>query len=87
MNKIILAYYINVGNCSMEEIEEIFHSFTRKAKSEEMIQYFFPIQEGPTRVECVYPKYVIGEDVDNEFKLVIKKLNEQIKKIDFNEKK
>lgn len=81
MDKIILAYYINIGSMSSEETQQVMKNFQNEIKDPEMIQYFIPIREGETRIECVYPKYVLGEQVDKEFKSAISKLNEHIKKI------
>jgi len=81
MNKIILAYYINIGSMSSEETQQVMKTFQNEIKDQEMIQYFIPIIDGETRIECVYPKYVLGEQVDEEFKSAISKLNEHIKKL------
>lgn len=81
MNKIILAYYIKIGDMSAYEIQKVVENFKSDIKDPEMIQYFIPIRDGETRIECVYPKYVLGEQVDEEFKSAISKLNEHIKKL------
>ena len=80
-DKIIMAYCINVGNANKEEIANHMKEIQKTFLSEDMIQYFIPIIDGDSRVECVYPKYVLGEEVDEDFKAVIKRLDEHVKKI------
>ena len=81
MNKIILAYYVNIGNVRPEEAMLVIEQLETKFKDESMVQYFIPIREGESRVECVYPKYVVGEQVDSEMKETIDRLNVCVKKL------
>lgn len=58
---IILAYYINVGGMSRQHVEETILNII--AEQEDMYedtdknvkQYYVPITEGQTRIECIYP--------------------------------
>jgi len=59
-NKIILVFYIEVGNLDPRDVT----SFIEKSKSsmgmsnedkKQMLQYFIPVREGGTRVECLNP--------------------------------
>lgn len=85
MNKIILAYYINVGSMSSEETQQVMKNFQNEIKDPEMIQYFIPIREGETRIDCVYPKYVVDEQVNEELRSVINRLDGYVKKISLNQ--
>lgn len=49
--------------------------------SEDMIQYFVPIRDEDLRVECVYPKDVLEDEIDGNFKIAIKRLDKYVKNI------
>lgn len=49
--------------------------------SEDMIQYFVPIRDEDSRVECVYPKDVLEDEIDGNFKIAIKRLDKYVKNI------
>jgi hypothetical protein len=85
MEKVILALYVNVGQMSTEEVERHIAKMIKTAPSEDIIQYVIPIREGDSRVECVYPKYVVGEQVDKEMSDVLERLNNALIKLE-NEK-
>ena len=61
MEKVILSLYVNVGQMSAEEVERHIAKMIKTSPSEDIIQYVIPIREGDSRVECVYPKYVVLE--------------------------
>lgn len=88
--KIILIFYINVGNVDDIDvstyINEIADNF-KPNKGDEMIHYYIPIRDGETRVECINPKLVSDEDyqmakesLDENLRLIneIRKENERI---------
>jgi len=80
--KIIIAYYIGIGNLDHSDVEEHIDTISKGLKDEELTQYFIPVRdESNIRVECVYPKYVVGEEVDEDFRSVIKRLDEHVKNI------
>jgi hypothetical protein len=81
MEKVILALYVNVGQMSTEEVERHIAKMIKTAPSEDIIQYVIPIREGDNRVECVYPKYVVGEQVDKEMSDVLERLNKNLDKL------
>jgi hypothetical protein len=85
MEKVILALYVNVGQISTEEAERHIAQMIKTTPSEDIIQYVIPIREGDNRVECVYPKYVVGEQVDKEMSDVLERLNNALIKFE-NEK-
>ena len=82
MDKIILAYYINVGNLDSSDVKHVVDLYREQVKDPSMIQYFIPIRDGETRVDCVYPKFVVGEQVDSEMKGVLERLNNHVKNIE-----
>jgi hypothetical protein len=65
MEKIILIYYINVGNIERNDVSKVVEDVVRKFSPKEednIISYWIPIREGETRVECINPKLVSQED-------------------------
>lgn len=63
MDKIILAHYINVGNVSPQKVAEILGDISKSlAGQEDVLHYVYPIREGDTRVDCINPKLVTGEE-------------------------
>jgi hypothetical protein len=63
MDKIILAHYINVGNVIPAKAAEIMDKISRSLGAhEDILHYIYPITEGETRVDCINPKLVTGEE-------------------------
>jgi hypothetical protein len=65
MDKIILIYYINVGNINQKDVPLFMENVVKKFSPKEedsIISYFIPIRDGETRVECINPKLVSPED-------------------------
>jgi hypothetical protein len=65
MEKIILIYYIYVGNIDRNDVSKVMEDVVRKFSPKEednIISYWIPIGEGETRVECINPKLVSEED-------------------------
>jgi len=85
MDKVILAFYVNVGNMGAKDVSILVERFKKEVQNDDLIQYFIPIREGESRVECVYPKYVVGEEVEKELEDVISKLNNHVKKLETGE--
>lgn len=81
MEKVILALYVNVGQMSAEEVERHIAKMIKISPSEDIIQYIIPIREGDSRIECVYPKYVVGEQVDKEMNDVLERLKNNLDKL------
>lgn len=79
-DKIILAYYLDVGNLSPNEGEKAMHHFRKEMRDEDpnLIQYFMYVRGGGTRIECVYPKYIVSEELENETKEVLERLNKNL---------
>ncbi len=63
MDKIILAHYINVGNVSPQKVSEILGEISKSlVGQEDVLHYIYPITQGDTRVDCINPKLVTGEE-------------------------
>ena len=66
MNKIILVYYINVSGKSTMKAKQILADLSQNLiKSDDILNFIFPILSGETRVECINPKLVSGEEFEN----------------------
>lgn len=67
MEKIILVNYIAVGNMPDHDVrgymQKVVETLSPKGEgSEGMLNYFIPIRNGDSRVECLNPKLVSEED-------------------------
>ncbi len=62
--KIILVYYLNLGNISRQEASEILHSFSANVNRsmKEVHHILIPISNGDSRVECLNPKIITQEE-------------------------
>ena len=95
MDKIILAHYINVGNVSHESVAELLSEISKSlVGQDEVLHYIYPIREGDTRVDCINPKLVTGEEykyandvLDFNEKLVKTIIDKNINDFKFNMRK
>ncbi len=63
MDKIILVHYINVGNVSPQKVAEIMSELSKSlVGQDDVLHYIYPITQGDTRVDCINPKLVTGEE-------------------------
>jgi hypothetical protein len=62
--KLILVYYLNLGNISPQKTEEIMSSFSANLNRSirEAHHILLPISNGDTRVECLNPKLITQEE-------------------------
>lgn len=68
-NPLILVFYINIGNLDREDVPKYIEA-TRKSMTEgikedgriDPVTFFIPIRDGDSRLECINPKIVIGEE-------------------------
>lgn len=83
-DKIILAYYIEVGNLDNDDVGEFISNISESLSDENMIQYFIPIRgDEKSRIECVYPKYILKEDLEEDLEIDLEeKFESVIKKLD-----
>lgn len=80
MEKIILVFYVGVGNSSGHHIKEMIDqviTMLRKNKDEGIIHYIIPSKE-ETRIECINPRVISAE----EFKSVKEILDRNQKIVD-----
>ena len=62
--KLILIYYLNLGNITPQRASEILESFGANLNQEikEAHHILLPIRNGNTRVECLNPKIITQEE-------------------------
>lgn len=76
-NKIILAFYVGVGNIPAENVAEVLKKAKEAVGETRGFVKFFIATREETRVECVYPKFITDSEVAQEMnKKVIKLLSE-----------
>lgn len=88
-NPIILVYYINIGNLSNYDFKEYIHKtikflkINKKNKENNIIQYFIPVKNQESKVECINPILVDNElyqQAKNRLEEANKKLDDLLKK-------
>jgi len=80
MDKIILIHYINVDHKSPQSVAELVSVLSSKlSKSEEVLNFIYHVKDMPTKVECLNPKLVTGEEY-KEAKAILEDHQEIIKK-------
>lgn len=83
MNKqnIIIAIYLNIGNLNPSEIDKYMQNYSERLKINndqiEMHAIIIPIRTGETRIECLYPNYIV-QSIKND---KIAALTEQFKQL------
>jgi hypothetical protein len=66
-NPIILVNYINIGNLSNEDVREYMYEIIKELKvskekgGDNIIQYFIPVRNQESKVECINPVLVNNE--------------------------
>lgn len=71
----VFVFYINTGNFEYEDIDNYIRNFSEKFRKPGFINYFIPVQQQETRVECIYP---VSTELDEDGKNVINRLNEYL---------
>lgn len=77
--KPIIAVYVNVGSMSESETESFVERTLARVKNEYVTTFIVPIQkpwDAQTRIECIYPKYVVISN--EEFEKEYEKTKEQL---------
>lgn len=75
MNKIILVHYVNVSKLSDNEIPEYFNNLVehyKKYMDDSILQYWIPILNGDSRIECLNPKLVTEQEFTNAYEYLNK---------------
>lgn len=69
IDKIVLAFYINVGTLDNEEIKVFIEKINKSLKEERFYKFFlFPVRgDQETKVECIYPNFVTNEKLIDKF--------------------
>jgi len=81
MEKLIIVYYISVGNRTPQAAREIISSFIANCslvKDENLHNVFVPIREGDTKVECINPRFLPEEDFQ-KYKSQLEECEEKVK--------
>ena len=74
MEQMILVFYINVDGITRQQAEQGLYHLSKTKHPEGSIQYFLPVKNQPTKVECINPKMVTEEQYET-----MKKELEEIK--------
>jgi hypothetical protein len=69
MDKLILVFYIDVGNLASEDIPDYMKNISKNMVDENIINYIIPVRT-ETRVECLNPKLVSLEDYTKAKKIL-----------------
>ena len=78
--KPILVFYIDVGNTESDKVQDFINNTIEKVKddTQEVIKYFIPVRGEGTRVECIYPKFLV---VDNTMREEMESLHAAINQL------
>ena len=88
--EILLAVYINVDNLSSDDVPQYIEQIKQKistTKFDTLTVHFFwiPVTDQNTHIECIYPKFVLFDDLKNDIdvqqetiKIILNKLNDSI---------
>lgn len=86
MEKIILVYYVYVGDMSPNEVEDFINQLNNGLSSIEsqnnILSFIVPTKTENTKIECINPKLVSDEDYKHAKKVLSnckKKMNNFIK--------
>lgn len=81
MNKIILVFYINVGNRSTFSAREHLRSVRDNMLKDDpnIIQYILPTRDSIDRIECVNPVLLKGDEYE-VVRTKLEEMNKQLKK-------
>lgn len=85
LDKTILVFYINVGNASHQEVDEIVSNIRKTIKAnkedeEKIMHYIIPVRDQETKIECLNsPLYIsderMKEDIINKMKIIDNRLD------------
>lgn len=78
--KILLACYINVGNMddvdARQYVSKMREALNRNNKA--FIHYIIAVRDQETRIECVYPSFVLNEDIKERFNICLDRVLKNI---------
>jgi hypothetical protein len=62
MDKLVLVYYVNIGNIDDSDVEPYLNRVKDMLTDTNMVQYFIPVRDQETKIECINPKLVNEEE-------------------------
>lgn len=88
MQKLILVFYINIAGLRRQQAEReiyaLIQAYEEQHKENDMLTYWFPIQEGETRLECINPQRLNDDEYEQVLERVQNLENYFDKLIKFN---
>lgn len=88
-NQLILVNYLNIGNLSHKDAKEYMYriikdlKINKKMGGAHIVQYFIPVRNQESKVECINPILVDNElyqQAKNKLEEATKKLDDLLKK-------
>jgi 5-formyltetrahydrofolate cyclo-ligase len=68
MRKLILVFYINIGGLTRQRADQYIHELVELYQSQheenDILTYWFPIQNGENRIECINPERLNNDEYD-----------------------
>jgi hypothetical protein len=74
----VFVFYVNIKNVDEKDVEEYIKTLSDNIQHRGFTNYFIPVREGETRVECIYP---VSKELDKEGKNVIARLNDYLNEL------
>lgn len=80
MDKIILVVYLNYSHLTQYQFDKKLIDLKQMLgyNSVDIVTYIIPVNDSPTRVECVNPKLVSGEEYQKA-KIVLDDIEQKLK--------
>jgi hypothetical protein len=84
MDKLILVFYLNVGNLEGSELELLVNSVTKKIfpvdtlKELNAVAFVIPVRDYDSHLECINPNYIINGELYAEHQSKLSELNKHI---------
>ncbi len=79
----VFVFYVNVVNLDVQETSEQMELLMEKFKKPGFINYFIPVEDSESRVECIYP---VSDEFDEEGKHIIDRLSDYLDELTNNNK-
>lgn len=82
LEKIILVFYIKVDSILEEQymkyMEDVIESVKPSDDEQFIIQYFIPVRNEESRIECIYPIFLENEEYKIKIEKILTKLETKI---------
>lgn len=69
--KMVLAFYINVGNMEHSDVKPYIENIKKLATNKNEIHYFIPVRDQETRIECIYPNFTNDEEIKSKLNIIL----------------